>query len=73
MADFCLDLIGLKKGGTAGCWLWVLGILQMSRRLSHLNKGDNLGFTGFNEKLILNIKISIFKILISFMIYLPLL
>lgn len=65
VADFCLDLIGLKKCGTAGCWLWVLGILQMSRCLNHLNKGSNLGFIGFNETLILNIKISIFKILIS--------
>ena len=73
VADFCLDHIGLKKSGTAGCWLWVLGILQMSRCLSHLNKGDNLGFIGFNEIVILNIKISIVKILISFMICLPLL
>lgn len=73
VADFCLDHTGLKKGGTAGCWLWVLGILQMSRRLSHLNKGDNLGFIGFKEILILYIKILIFKILISFMICLPLL
>ena len=45
----------------------------MSRCLSHLNKGDNLGFIGFNEIVILNIKISIVKILISFMICLPLL